>query len=130
MNRKSQKAALEMFREAAYTAEDEAVREASEHRDHLKLLVLIDAGAARPAELAMASRPRTHRQWAQTAFGIKAQARREAERHPNLADLSRRMVKHNPIGAARVARAMIQAEAERHDALSIAIATFADAFGC
>ncbi|MBN8736371.1 MAG: hypothetical protein J0H27_08890 [Xanthomonadales bacterium] len=103
--------------------------EAQVHRDHVKLLVLIAAGAAHPRELAAAAEHETVRQQAQGAIFVAKRAREAALQNPRLAHVTGRFVRHNPLAARRVALELIEGERQEHQALTLGIVAFGRVFG-
>ena len=120
------KVALEQFPGMRWRSDED---EAQADRDRIKLLILIACGAARATELAAAAEHLDLRQQLLCAANIARRAREEATKRPGLTDLTRRLVKHNPIGARRVAQELIERERQDHEALTVGIVVLGRAFG-
>lgn len=118
--------AIETFPGMRWRSEED---EAQAARDNIKLRILIACGAAHPTELAAAAEHLDRRQQLHCAVSIARDAREEAKKHPRLADLTRRLVRHNPIGARRVALELIERDRQEQEAVTAGIAVVGRVFG-
>jgi len=100
---------------------DEEAREARERANHVKLLILIAAGVARPTELAATRAPTSLQQYIRETKNVAAGARKAAFENPRLCKLTGRFIAHNPLGARRAALSLIEDEREKYNSLTVAM---------
>ena len=103
--------------------------EAEERRDLVKLLVMVHCGIASPVEVASAYYHASLKSLARGALSIRSRAADAAAKNPKLVEITRRLAAHNPLGARRIASAIIKAEHDRDVAFTVSIYAWPLALG-